>query len=367
VLPFKLLSDEPEKQYLADGMMDAILLHLSKIEDLRVMSRTSTEQYKESGKTMTEIGKELGVAYLLEGSFQKFGDDVRLIVQLIQAGKEGHVWANKYDRKWNDIFSVQSEVAQAIASEVNVEITPEEKQLIEKTPTTSLTAYDFFQRGREEYWKGEIEKAEDFYKKALVYDSTFAQAYTGLAWVYWDKHFWGTILSDDFMDSVLIFCDIALSYDDHLSEAYNIRGLYYDAAGEPEQAVKEIDKALALNPNDWMAYYIKGNIYMWVLEDFVISIKNLHEAVSRNRGEGLPDLLGSLARAYLDIGFVDKARHFHWIWIHCFISEDQPGWNFRLEILKRLLNSWKRPVKLIQQICGQIIFILLPGNTWKPM
>jgi TolB-like protein len=311
VLPFKLLSDEPEKQYLADGMMDAILLHLSKIEDLRVMSRTSTEQYKESGKTMTEIGKELGVAYLLEGSFQKFGDDVRLIVQLIQAGKEGHVWANKYDRKWNDIFSVQSEVAQAIASEVNVEITPEEKQLIEKTPTTSLTAYDFFQRGREEYWKGEIEKAEDFYKKALVYDSTFAQAYTGLAWVYWDKHFWGTILSDDFMDSVLIFCDIALSYDDHLSEAYNIRGLYYDAAGEPEQAVKEIDKALALNPNDWMAYYIKGNIYMWVLEDFVISIKNLHEAVSRNRGEGLPDLLGSLARAYLDIGFVDKARHYY--------------------------------------------------------
>src|SRR4030042_2167237 len=101
VLPFKLLSDEPDKQYLADGMMDAILLHLSKIEDLRVMSRTSTEQYRIPGKTMTEIGRELGVNYLLEGSFQKYGDNVRLIVQLIRTGKEGHEWANEYDRKRN--------------------------------------------------------------------------------------------------------------------------------------------------------------------------------------------------------------------------------------------------------------------------
>src|SRR4030042_7006203 len=101
VLPFKLLSDEPDKQYLADGMMDAILLHLSKIEDLRVMSRTSTEQYRIPGKTMTEIGRELGVNYLLEGSFQKYGDNVRLIVQLIKTGKEGHEWANEYDRKRN--------------------------------------------------------------------------------------------------------------------------------------------------------------------------------------------------------------------------------------------------------------------------
>ena len=98
VLPFKSLSDDPEKQYLADGMMDAILLHLSKIEDLRVISRTSVEQYSKTDKTLNVIGRELDVAYLLEGSFQKFGDNVRLIVQLIKAGKEGHVWANDYDR-----------------------------------------------------------------------------------------------------------------------------------------------------------------------------------------------------------------------------------------------------------------------------
>jgi TolB-like protein len=134
VLPFKLLSDEPGKQYLADGMMDAITLHLSKIKDLRVMSRTSTEQYRVPGKTMNEIGRELDVKFLLEGSFQKFGDNVRLIVQLIKTGKEGHIWANDYDRNWSDIFAVQSEVAQAVAAELYASITPEEKK-----PYTILT------------------------------------------------------------------------------------------------------------------------------------------------------------------------------------------------------------------------------------
>ncbi len=144
VLPFKSLSDDPEKQYLEDGMIDAILLHLSKIEDLRVMSRTSVEQYRKADKTSSVISRELGVAYLMEGSFQKYGDNVRLIVQLIKTGKKGHEWANQYDRKWNDIFSVQSEVAQTIAREFHSVITPDEKELIEKVPTTNLTAYDLF-------------------------------------------------------------------------------------------------------------------------------------------------------------------------------------------------------------------------------
>jgi TolB-like protein len=155
VLPFKLLSNEPDKQYLADGMMDEITLHLSKIKELRVLGRTSTEQYRNPTKTTTAIGHELSVSYLLEGSFQKFGDSVRLIVQLIKTGKEGHVWANDYDRNWSDIFKVQSAVAQKVADELNAAITPEEKQLIEKPPTSNLTAYDFYQRGREEqvkYW-----------------------------------------------------------------------------------------------------------------------------------------------------------------------------------------------------------------------
>jgi TolB-like protein len=153
VLPFESLSDDPEQQYLADGVMYAILLHLSKIEDLRVLSRISVEQYRTTDKTATEICQELDVGYLLVGRFRKHVDQARLFVYLIQSGKEDYVWTGEYDREWKDIFTVESEVAQIIAGELNAAISPEEKELIEKIPTTNLTAYDFYQRGREEFVK----------------------------------------------------------------------------------------------------------------------------------------------------------------------------------------------------------------------
>jgi TolB-like protein len=318
VLPFKSLSTDPEKQYLADGMMDAILLHLSKIENLRVLSRTSTEQYKESGKTMTEIGRELGVAYLLEGSFQKFGDDVRLIVQLIQAGKEGHVWANQYDRKWNDILSVQSEVAQTIARELHTVITPEEKVLIEKVPTTNLTAYDLYMKANEyqkDYEKtlnlDSYQKAISLYLASIEIDSAFAKAYTGLANAYWNRYWNETYFKENFMDSCLVLVNIALSFDDQLEEAYYIKGRYYYANGQIEESMDNFNKALRINPNYSFAYEKKGYILTWVLHDFVTGIDNNHQAILRNRGKELPGLLQTLARAYLDVGFIEKARYYY--------------------------------------------------------
>ena len=319
VLPFKLLSDEPDKQYLADGMMDAITLHLSKIKDLRVMSRTSVEQYRVTTKTTRAIGQELDVAYLLEGSFQKFGDSARLIVQLIKASEESNKWGNAYNSKWSDVFSLQSEVAQSIATELKALITPEEKQLINKIPTTNLTAYDFYQQGREEhtkYWidnrnKIALQKAEDFYHKALKCDSTFAQAYSGLARVYWDKHSGKEkeYFSESFMDSVKILANIALSHDYNLSEPHTLRGDYYSQIGKPDQAIEEYDKAIKLNPNDWMAYYEKGEFY-WDA-DLVNTINYFQKAASINRGAELPSLLGEIGEAYFIAGFPDKAKQYY--------------------------------------------------------
>ncbi len=309
VIPFISLSDDPEKQYLADGVMDAILLHLSKIEDLRVMSRTSVEQYRVTEKTATEICQELDVAFVLEGSFRKYGDQARLIVQLIQSGKEDHAWANQYDREWKDIFTVESEVAQSIAHELKAVITPKEKQLIEKQPTTNLTAYDFYQRGRveyEKYWldrdnREALERAEELYHKALEFDSTFAQAYTGLAWVYWNKHYGEEFLEEDFLDSILILADIALSFDDQLAEAYVLRGRYYAANNIKEQAINEYDKAIKLNPNDWQAYMRKG--YLYINDDLVKALDNLHKAASLHRGSFLPEIYKRLGRNYALAGF----------------------------------------------------------------
>jgi TolB-like protein/tetratricopeptide (TPR) repeat protein len=317
VLPFKSLSDDPEKQYLADGMMDAILLHLSKIEDLRVMSRTSVEQYRKTDKASNVIGQELGVAYLLEGSFQKYGDNARLIVQLIKTGKEGHVWAKDYDRNWNDVFSVQSEVAQTIARELHAVITPEEKQLIERTPTVNLTAYDFYQRGREElvkYWingnnREALEQAEYHYRKALEYDSTFAKAYTGMAIIYWSKHYYEEYFSKNFLDSVLILANIALSYDNQLSEAYIVRGQYYNEIGNSDESLKEFDKAIQLNPNDWMAYMSRGALYS--NNDLVKSLENYHKAISLNRDSKLPVLFRNISWVYSGAGFREKAEYYN--------------------------------------------------------
>ena len=210
VLPFKSLSDDPNNQYLADGIMDAILLHLSKIKDLRVLPRTSVEQYRGTTKVAHEIGQELNVEYLLEGSFQKFGDNARLIVQLIRARNESHIWADEYNSKWSEIFSIQSGVAQTIVKELYASITPAEKGLIEKVPTSNLAAYDLYLKAsnyKNEYQKTRnirsYQNAVTFYKAALAIDSAFAKAYTGLASAFYDRNYYKSYFKEGFLDSCI--------------------------------------------------------------------------------------------------------------------------------------------------------------------
>jgi len=316
VLPLEYLSEDPNKEYLANGVLDAITGHLSMIEGLRVIPRTSVEQYRENKKSAKEIGEELDVSYLIEGSFLMVEDQVKLTIQLVVANEEDHVFFREYDRNYKDIFIVQSEVAQTIANEIEVVITPKEKQLIGKIPTTDLTAYDFYQRGREEHWKfksnndskGALERAEDLYHKALEFDPTFAQAYSGLANVYWDKHFWETYFQVHFLDSVIILSNIALSLDDQLAEAYTIRGNYYREKGLAEQAIIEYDNAIKFNPNDWEAYYGKGQLYRF--EDVIKTLENLQKAVSLNQGAELPALLEAIGWAYYYNGFIEKGNSY---------------------------------------------------------
>ena len=317
VLPLEYLSEDPDKQYLADGVLDAITGHLSMIEGLRVMPRTSVEQYRENKKSAKQIGEELDVSYLIEGSFLMIEDQVKLIIQLVVAKEGGHIFFKEYDRDYNDIIVVQSEVAKTIAEEIEIALTPEEIQLIEKKPTTSLTAYDFYQRGREEYmhfWldnddRASLERAEELYHNALDYDSTFALAYTGLAYVYWEKHYWDAYFSESFLDSVLIIADKALSFDPQLSDAYSVRGSYYRENDRIEQSIREYDQAIKLNPNDWMAYYGRGSSYERN-SNYVKVIENYHKALSLYRGPLLTILFRNLGWAYWQAGFPEKLRYY---------------------------------------------------------
>jgi len=319
VLPFKSLSEDPEKQYLADGVMDAILLHLSKIEDLRVITRTSVEKYRNPSQTIHEIASELKVNYILEGSFQKYGDQARLIVQLSNAEEmEDHIWSNEYNRDWSNIFSVQSEVAQTIATELQAAITPEEKDIIEKIPTTDLTAFVFFLQARDEhtkYWlddnKDALEQAITLYRRALEYDSTYAQAYSGLAMSYWDKHRWETFLEEDFMDSVLVLANKALSFDDQLDEAYLVRGHYYrQAKSDYNRALSDFDKAIQINPNYAWAYFVKAGLHIFQMNDYVEGLKNAYKASNLDHSSELPTILRGLGYAYQWIGFEDKSIYY---------------------------------------------------------
>lgn len=209
-----------------------------------------------------------------------------------------------------------SEIAQTIADELKAVLSSEEKHLIEKIPTANLTADDYYQRGREEYTKyvidntkrAELRRADFLYHEALKYDSTFAQAYTGLASVYWERHYWESYLSENLLDSVLILSNIAISYDDQLSEAYTMRGNYYNSLEKTEQAIREYDRAIKLNPNDVEAYFRKG--VMYIDYDLVKSIDNLLKAASRYRGTLLPSLLRQIGRVFLQAGFIDKDKEY---------------------------------------------------------
>ena len=147
VLPFENLSSDKENAYFADGIQDEILTRVSKIADLKVISRTSTQHYKSAPDNLPEIARQLGVAHVLEGSVQKSGDAVRVNVQLIKAANDSHLWADTYDRKLTDIFSVESDVAKAIADQLRAHLTGREEQVISAKPTDNPEAYDAYLRG----------------------------------------------------------------------------------------------------------------------------------------------------------------------------------------------------------------------------
>jgi TolB-like protein/AraC-like DNA-binding protein/Tfp pilus assembly protein PilF len=321
VLPFINDSPNDSTTYFINGIMEEVLNNLQKIKDFRVLSRNSVEQFRNNTtKSTSEIAKKLGVNYVVEGEGQKYGNSYRLRVQLIRADKEGHLWAESYEKEikeTKDIFNIQSRIAQAIASELKAIIAPEEKQLIEKSATASLTAYDFYLRAKEEQNKYDesipstgisLDRANELYKKALEHDSSFARAYVGMAEVYWSKHFWESYLSANFLDSVLILANKALSIDNKLSEAYTTRGRYYDQKALDEQAVKEYDKALKINPNSWEAYYKKGELYAY--DDFVKAIDNYQKAASLNRGSELPSILTNISYEFQLAGFKDQSEYY---------------------------------------------------------
>ncbi|MFC2124599.1 adenylate/guanylate cyclase domain-containing protein [Bacteroidota bacterium] len=316
VLPFKNLSPDEENQYFADGIMEGILNHLSKIKDIRVASRTSVEKYRDGTVQSPQIGNELNVSYLLEASVFKSEDKIRVTAQLIDAGKDEHIWSDQYDRKLEDVFEVMSDISQEVASEVKVAIAPEVKERIESIPTENLEAYDLFLKGKDKFNdviynnKGEaLDEAESLFRSALSLDETFGLGYVYLALCY-NRKYGSTqeYFKEDFLDSVLILANMALDFDDQLEEAYRIKSLYMESRGNIKEAVYNIDRALEINPNYTEALSLKGRLYAIYYDDYVNAISSYHKAIQLEHGPSLPSLLRSLGYIYSTLGLAEKAE-----------------------------------------------------------
>src|SRR5438132_1093187 len=193
VLPFENLSEEKQNEYFADGVQDQILTDLAQITDLKVISRMSVMQYKSSApRNLREIGQQLGVAHLLEGSVQRAANKIRVNAQLIDARTDAHIWAQTYDRDLSDVFEIQSEIAKAIADQLQAKLSPNEKRAIEQPPTTDLAAFDLYTRAKSLLLTAnfsvtgppDTQKAIELLDEAVKRDPSFFDAYCQLAWAH---------------------------------------------------------------------------------------------------------------------------------------------------------------------------------------
>jgi len=235
VLPFENLSEEKANAYFADGIQDEILTRLSKIADLKVISRTSTQHYKSAPQNLPEIAKQLGVAHILEGSVQKIGDAVRVNVQLIKAANDFHLWADTFDRKLTDVFSVETEVAKAIADQLQAKISPTEKAAIENAPTTDLDAYDRYLRAQKLFAdtsdpihaRENLPQAAHLLEEAVTLDPRFLQAWCLLSRVHGAAYFRGHDRTPARLDLAKATVEAALRLQPDAGEAHLAFAIYY--------------------------------------------------------------------------------------------------------------------------------------------
>ncbi len=256
VLPFENLSEEKANAYFADGIQDEILTRLSKIAELKVISRTSTQHYKSAPENLPEIARQLGVAHILEGSVQKHGDTVRVNVQLIKATNDSHLWADTYDRKLTDIFSVESEVAKDIADQLQVHLTGREKQVIAAKATDNPEAYDSYLRGlaytlKTQNTPANYLGAQKYFREAVKLDPKFALAWALLSYVdargYHTTNLQPTVALREEAQQAF---ETALALDLNLGEAWVAKGYYhYGCVNDFETAVHCYEQARKFLPN----------------------------------------------------------------------------------------------------------------------
>jgi adenylate cyclase len=252
ILPFTNMSSDPEEGYFADGMTEELITSLSGVRQLTVIARTSIMKYKGSQKGASEVGKELNAGTLLEGSVRKAGTRVRITAQLIDSATEGHLWAQNYDRQLDDVFAIQSEIAEKVAGELRVRLVEDERKLLEKKATENTEAYTYYLRGRgliQERTEPSLRQALGLFEKAIGLDPTFARAHAGLAECYVQLVNDGYEAFEHTIPKAELAVKKALELDPDLAEAHATLALVDFQVDDVAGSEKEARRAVELNPS----------------------------------------------------------------------------------------------------------------------
>lgn len=260
VLPFKNLSDDPVNEYFADGIREDILNNLYWITSLRVISNTTSENFRENKLTAHEIARQMNVNYVLEGSVRRYDDKVRINIQLIDPKRDDHLWSDSFDRDMNDIIAVQNEIAFKVADKLKTVIPDNEIRQIEKISTQNPKAYDYYLQARfllhranspqrSGFDAAGVIHSVEYYKKAIEEDPGFAEAYAGLANATMNLTAWGITRDTGMVDKVYQLCQKAIGLDPECAEAYALKGATFGFRHDFKKSGEEYRKAIELNPN----------------------------------------------------------------------------------------------------------------------
>ncbi|MGB5675273.1 MAG: tetratricopeptide repeat protein, partial [Gemmatimonadota bacterium] len=299
VLPFANRSDNPENEYFTDGVHDDILTELSRLEGLKLISRTSVMRYRDTETSIREIGQELGVATVLEGSVQRSGERVRITVQLIDADTDNHLWAETYDQELTaaNVFAIQSDVARQIASALEATLVAGEPAEGRPPPTESLEAYDRLTEARfllSTRDQENMRRSVDLYEEAIALDTNYAPAYTGLAEAYLVLYSWDQLTLEQIKPVVESALDRAMEIDPLQGEAYTARALFLRNLGRFHESERDWKRAIELVPGHANTRHWYGGM-LWEVGRFdesriemrrALALDPLSRIISANVGLG---------------------------------------------------------------------------------
>jgi len=308
VLPFTNMSNDPEQEYFSDGMTEDIITDLSKISGLFVIARNSSFTYKGQSVKVEQVGQELGVRYVVEGSIRKAGTRVRISAQLIDATTGGHVWAERYNRELTDIFALQDDVTQQIVTALQVKLTAGEQERRSRAPTDNMAAYDYYWRGVEYYYRRTQEanaQARELFARAIALDARFAAAYALLGRTHLTEWAVGWSNNPQSVEHAAELVHQAVSLDATSPQAHLALGFVYVWQKHYDRAIAEAQQAIALNPNDAEGYAALGDILNYAGRP--AEVRELMEQAMRLDPHYPAEYLSNIGRACFLLGQHEEA------------------------------------------------------------